>query len=68
MARPDVCILIILMRLTSPSTVPELWASVNLLRTAWCSRPKRTHDWINGHQHVTRRLKRSGLAPVHRFQ
>jgi hypothetical protein len=27
--------LIILMRLTVPSTVPELWESVSPLRTAW---------------------------------
>lgn len=34
LARPYICLLIIL-RLTLPSTVPELWESVRPLRTAW---------------------------------
>ncbi len=35
LARPYICLLIILMRLTVPSTVPELWERVSPLRTAW---------------------------------
>jgi hypothetical protein len=35
LARPYICLLIILMRLTLPSTVPELCESVSPLRTAW---------------------------------
>jgi hypothetical protein len=35
LARPYICLLIILMRLTVPSTVPELWKRVSPLQTAW---------------------------------
>jgi hypothetical protein len=34
LARPYICLLIILMRLTCPSTAPELWVRVRPLRTA----------------------------------
>jgi hypothetical protein len=37
-ARPYICRLIIFMRLTPPSTAPELWARVKPLRTAASSR------------------------------